>query len=114
MNEPELLDGIDRAMATTALSARKLEALLHELSGVCRHVASAAEEVNCKAMNVALEALRVERSGLTLLTVAEEAEYLEAHALKVLIDVSQRIQRLNMILEGQAGAAYARGGVRLL
>lgn len=94
MDEQALQEGIDRAMATTVISLERLGALLNALSDIGTHVEGVADHVNCMAMNVALEALKTERSGTTLTAVAEQAELLETHALKVLVEVSQRVQNL--------------------
>jgi hypothetical protein len=73
--------------------------LLNALSAIGTHVESVADQVNCMAMNVALEALDSEKSGTTLSAVAEEARLLESHALKVLVEVSQRVQNLTGTLD---------------
>jgi hypothetical protein len=99
MDEQELQEGIDRAMATTVQSVKMLGALLNALSAIGTHVESVADQVNCMAMNVALEALDSEKSGTTLSAVAEEARLLESHALKVLVEVSQRVQNLTGTLD---------------
>lgn len=102
MNDQALLGDIDRAMATTVQSVKKLESLLGALSGIGGYVEAVADEVNCMAMNVALEALKTEKSGDTLCAVAEEAALLEAHALSVLFEVSQRVQDLVRSLDWPA------------
>ena len=108
MNEPELLDGIARAMATTVQSVKRLELLLAEISRIGNHVENVADQVNCMAMNVALEALKAEKSGATIAAVAEEATLLEAHALKMLIEVSQRVQGLAHVLGWPLDAATSQ------
>lgn len=109
MNEPELLEGISRAMATTVQSVGKLEKLLQELSRIGSHIEGVANRVNCMAMNVALEALRTEQSGATLLGVAEEAGRLEAHALTMLVEVTQRVEGLRHTIDFPVGISKCDG-----
>lgn len=111
MNEPELLEGISRATATTVQSVEKLEKLLQELSKIGSHIESVANRVNCMAMNVALEALRTEQSGATLVAVAEEAGRLEAHALTMLVEVTQRVEGLLHAIDLPVGFGK-RDGIR--
>jgi hypothetical protein len=94
MDEQELQESIDRAMATTVQSVEQLGSLLNALSAIGTHVEGVADQVNCMAMNVALEVLKAEKSGTTLTAVGEEAMLLEALALKVLVEVLQRVQNL--------------------
>ena len=105
MNEAELLDGISRAMTTTVQTVDKLESLLKALAQIGSHVEGVADQVNCMAMNVALEALKAEQSGATLSRVAEEADLLEIHVLTALLDVSQRVEGLIRALHWPGCAA---------
>lgn len=109
MNEPEMLEDITRAMATTAQSVGRLESLLEEISRIGSHIEGVADQVNCMAMNVALEALKSEKTGATLANVAVEAARLEDHALTILVEVSQRVEGLIQALESPMGLCKRNG-----